>query len=169
MERSLKIDNEFRDLIPPLRLDERAELEASIQQDGCRDPLTVWSGTVIDGHVRYEICTRLCVPFEVVEKEFDSKVDALIWIRRNQLARRNLTDDQRAINADWLRQTLNSQRVKAQRSAKAAAIGGQRREEKGLIGQRDRQDPSREARYAQGNGRKHQVARTQAARRGPGY
>ena len=38
MERSLKIDNEFRDLIPPLRLDERAELEASIQQDGCRDP-----------------------------------------------------------------------------------------------------------------------------------
>ena len=81
MERSLKIDNEFRDLIPPLRLDERAELEASIQQDGCRDPLTVWSGTVIDGHNRYEICTRLCVPFEVVEKEFDSKVDALIWIR----------------------------------------------------------------------------------------
>ena len=119
MERSLKIDNEFRDLIPPLRLDERAELEASIQQDGCRDPLTVWSGTVIDGHNRYEICTRLCVPFEVVEKKFDSKVDALIWIRRNQLARRNLTDDQRAINAERLRQ-LESQRVKAQRSAKAA-------------------------------------------------
>jgi N6-adenosine-specific RNA methylase IME4 len=119
MNRSLKVDNEFRDLIPPLRLDERAELEASIQQDGCRDPLTVWSGTVIDGHNRYEICTRLSVPFEVVEKEFDSKVDALIWIRRNQLARRNLTDDQRAINAERLRQ-LESQRVKAQRSAKAA-------------------------------------------------
>ena len=119
MERSLKIDNQFRDLIPPLRLDERAELEASIAQDGCRDPLTVWSGTVIDGHNRYEICTRLSVPFEVIEKEFDSKVDALIWIRRNQLARRNLTDDQRAINAERLRQ-LESQRVKTRRSAKAA-------------------------------------------------
>ena len=112
MERLLKIDNDFRDLIPPLRLDERAELEASIQQDGCRDPLTVWSGTIIDGHNRYEICTRLSVPFEVVEKEFDSKVDALIWIRRNQLARRNLTDDQRAINAERLRQ-LESQKVKS--------------------------------------------------------
>ena len=122
MERLLKIDNDFRDLIPPLRLDERAELEASIQQDGCRDPLTVWSGTVIDGHNRYEICTRLSVPFEVVEKEFDSKVDALIWIRRNQLARRNLTDDQRAINAERLRQ-LESQKVK---SAAATARNLQR-------------------------------------------
>tara|TARA_Y100001938_G_C8063240_1_gene418634 strand:+ start:76 stop:1203 length:1128 start_codon:yes stop_codon:yes gene_type:complete len=122
MERLLKIDNDFRDLIPPLRLDERAELEASIQQDGCRDPLTVWSGTIIDGHNRYEICTRLSVPFEVVEKEFDSKVDALIWIRRNQLARRNLTDDQRAINAERLRQ-LESQKVK---SAAATARNLQR-------------------------------------------
>ena len=122
MERLLKIDNDFRDLIPPLRLDERAELEASIQQDGCRAPLTVWSGTVIDGHNRYEICTRLSVPFEVVEKEFDSKVDALIWIRRNQLARRNLTDDQRAINAERLRQ-LESQKVK---SAAATARNLQR-------------------------------------------
>ena len=112
MTQNLTIDNDFRDLIPPLRLDERTELEASIQQDGCRDPLTVWSGTVIDGHNRYEICTRLSVPFEVVEKEFDSKVDALIWIRRNQLARRNLTDDQRAINAERLRQ-LESQKVKS--------------------------------------------------------
>ncbi len=122
MTKNLTIDNDFRDLIPPLRLDERAELEASIQQDGCRDPLTVWSGTVIDGHNRYEICTRLSMPFEVVEKEFDSKVDALIWIRRNQLARRNLTDDQRAINAERLRQ-LESQKVK---SAAATARNLQR-------------------------------------------
>ena len=122
MTQNLTIDNDFRDLIPPLRLDERAELEASIQQDGCRDPLTVWSGTVIDGHNRYEICTRLSVPFEGVEKEFDSKVDALIWIRRNQLARRNLTDDQRAINAERLRQ-LESQKVK---SAAATARNLQR-------------------------------------------
>ena len=122
MTKNLTIDNDFRDLIPPLRLDERAELEASIQQDGCRDPLTVWSGTVIDGHNRYEICTRLSMPFEVVEKEFDSKVDALIWIRRNQLARRNLSDDQRAINAERLRQ-LESQKVK---SAAATARNLQR-------------------------------------------
>ena len=54
----LKVDAEFKALIPPLRLDERSELEASIEVDGCRDPLTVWDGTIIDGHNRYEICTR---------------------------------------------------------------------------------------------------------------
>lgn len=119
---NLLVDEEFRALIPPLRLDERSELEASIEADGCRDPLTVWAGTIIDGHNRYEICSRLSVPFTVVEKEFDSRVDALIWIRRNQLARRNLTDDQRAINAERLRQ-LESQKVK---SAAATARNLQR-------------------------------------------
>ena len=74
MERSLKIDNEFRDLIPPLRLDERRVGPAFSRTVTAT---SVWSGTVIDGHNRYEICTRLCVPFEVVEKEFDSKVTPL--------------------------------------------------------------------------------------------
>jgi len=142
MERLLNIDNDFRDLIPPLRLDEREELEASIQQDGCRDPLTVWSGTVIDGHNRYEICTRLSVPFEVVEKEFDSKVDALIWIRRNQLARRNLTDDQRAINAERLRQ-LESQKVK---SAAATARNLQRSKSDNVSDHEPDKKPKRDTR-----------------------
>lgn len=121
-ENGLQIDEEFRALIPPLRIDERAELEASIDQDGCRDPLTVWGGTIIDGHNRYEICSRLNVPYQIVEKQFDDRVSALIWIRRNQLARRNLTDDQRAINAERLRQ-LESQKVK---SAAATARNLQR-------------------------------------------
>ena len=142
MTQNLTIDNDFRDLIPPLRLDERAELEASIQQDGCRDPLTVWSGTVIDGHNRYEICTRLSVPFEVVEKEFDSKVDALIWIRRNQLARRNLTDDQRAINAERLRQ-LESQKVK---SAAATARNLQRSKSDNVSDHEPDKKPKRDTR-----------------------
>ncbi len=142
MTQNLTIDNDFRDLIPPLRLDERTELEASIQQDGCRDPLTVWSGTVIDGHNRYEICTRLSVPFEVVEKEFDSKVDALIWIRRNQLARRNLTDDQRAINAERLRQ-LESQKVK---SAAATARNLQRSKSDNVSDHEPDKKPKRDTR-----------------------
>lgn len=114
----LKVDAEFKALIPPLRLDERSELEASIETDGCRDPLTVWDGTIIDGHNRYEICTRLSVPFAVVEKDFDGRLDALIWIRRNQLARRNLDDDQRAINAERLRR-LESQKVRSEQAKRA--------------------------------------------------
>ena len=120
---NLLIDDEFKALIPPLRIDERAELEASIEQDGCRDPLTVWDGVIIDGHNRYEICSRLNVPYQIVEKQFDDRISALIWIRRNQLARRNLTDDQRAINVERLRR-LESQKVvsAAQREKQKAQV-----------------------------------------------
>ena len=118
----LLIDQEFKALIPPLRPDEIEELEASIERYGCRDPLTVWDGTIIDGHNRFEICNRLNVPYQIVEIQCDDRVSALIWIRRNQLARRNLTDDQRAINAERLRQ-LESQKVK---SAAATARNLQR-------------------------------------------
>ena len=120
---NLLIDDEFKALIPPLRIDERAELEASIEQDGCRDPLTVWDGTIIDGHNRYEICSRLNVPYQIVEKQFDDRISALIWIRRNQLARRNLTDDQRAINAERLRQ-LESHKAKRERATQGGLAGG---------------------------------------------
>jgi hypothetical protein len=38
----IEIDSEFQALIPPLPEDERAQLEATLLADGCRDPLVVW-------------------------------------------------------------------------------------------------------------------------------
>src|SRR5436190_23682939 len=40
----LRIDSEFRSLIPPLTSDERTQLEDNIFAEGCRDPLVVWQG-----------------------------------------------------------------------------------------------------------------------------
>ena len=59
----LRIDPEFKAIIPPLQSDERALLEQSIRAEGCRDAIVVWDGTIIDGHNRYEICSRFDVPF----------------------------------------------------------------------------------------------------------
>ena len=53
---TLNTDNEFQQLIRPLTSEERKQLEANIVADGCRDPITVWNGIIIDGHNRYEIC-----------------------------------------------------------------------------------------------------------------
>jgi len=86
----LTIDKEFQALIPPLQPEERQQLEANIKTDGCRDPLVTWDGTLIDGHNRYEICTRLGIPFDTVAIEFESRDDAKIWIIKNQFGRRNL-------------------------------------------------------------------------------
>ena len=91
---NIQIDSEFQALIPPLSAEERAQLEANIVADGCRDPLVVWGDTLIDGHNRYEICTRLGLPFEVVSREFDGREAVMDWMDANQLGRRNITPDQ---------------------------------------------------------------------------
>ena len=90
------IDPEFQPLFPPLRPEEYGQLEESLVREGCRDPLAVWAGhnILLDGHHRYEICTRLGIPFGVLGIELPDREAALDWIDRNQLGRRNLTRDQ---------------------------------------------------------------------------
>lgn len=92
---TLTIDPEFRDLIPPLNDDELAMLEESIIANGCESPLIVWNGVIVDGHNRHAICQKHGIPFTVTEKEFSSREDAMLWMLRNQLGRRNLNDYQR--------------------------------------------------------------------------
>lgn len=118
----MKVDPEFRSLIPPLRPDERAALEASILAEGCRDALVTWHGVLLDGHNRMEICTAHGIAYKAREVEgVIDRLDAQIWILENQVARRNLTDDQRAMNAVTLRDKL-SERAVRERSEKANAV-----------------------------------------------
>jgi N6-adenosine-specific RNA methylase IME4 len=66
-------------------------VEESILEHGCRDPLVVWNGTLLDGHNRYEICRRHGLNYETVDMHFDSQEAARVWMRKNQMGRRNLT------------------------------------------------------------------------------
>ena len=91
----LTVDPEFRDLIPPLNEEELKLLEASIVADGCESPLIVWNGVIVDGHNRYAICRKHGIPFSIQEKNFSSRDDAMLWMLRNQLGRRNLNSYQR--------------------------------------------------------------------------
>jgi N6-adenosine-specific RNA methylase IME4 len=93
----MKIDPEFRALIAPMHPAEREQLESNLVANGCRDPLVVWHDTLIDGHNRHEICTRRGVKFRTVEVALASREHVLLWIEENQLGRRNLSDDQRAV------------------------------------------------------------------------
>lgn len=91
----LIVDREFRDLIRPLMKDEYRHLESALLSDGCQEPITVWKGIIVDGHNRYEICKRLGIPFNVRERHFDNREEAIIWICANQLGRRNISDETR--------------------------------------------------------------------------
>lgn len=91
----LLIDNEFRELVRPLLKDEYLTLESNLLADGCRDPITVWNGVIVDGHNRYEICTRHHIPFSTVTHDFSSREEAIAWICANQLGRRNISEETR--------------------------------------------------------------------------
>jgi hypothetical protein len=114
----IRIDPEFRAYIPALAEEERGQLELNIVADGCRDPLIVWGDILIDGHNRFEICTRLGLPFQTVQKDFADRDAALDWMDAHQLGRRNLTADARKL---LLGRRYN--RVKMTK-AEAGAIGG---------------------------------------------
>ena len=86
----VKIDDEFKSLIPPLQDDELTTLTESVMADGCRDAIVLWGEIIVDGHNRYKICTDNNIEFQTVSKEFAGRGDAKIWIIKNQFGRRNL-------------------------------------------------------------------------------
>lgn len=113
----IKIDAEFAALIPPLSAEERQQLEENIiEHGGARDPLVVWASkgtlTLLDGHNRYDICTRLELPFEIEEMRLSDRSHAEEWIIRNQFGRRNLSAYVRTQLALRLEETIAS-RAKA--------------------------------------------------------
>ena len=95
------IDAEVRSIVTLPKDEEYRLLEENILAEGCRDPLVVWrrvnsSGeierAILDGCSRYNICTKHNIPFTIVELEFVDRAAAQLWIIRNQLSRRNLSN-----------------------------------------------------------------------------
>jgi hypothetical protein len=91
----LQIEKSFKQLIPPLTSNELKQLEENILKDGCREPLCVWGNTIIDGHNRYEICTRLKIPFFIQQIDINNIEEVIAWICVNQLGRRNISEETR--------------------------------------------------------------------------
>lgn len=92
----LKIDNEFKGLIPPLTQEEYKQLEDNVVKDGCLHELMTWNGIIVDGHNRYEICQKHDIPFKIKNWQFDTRDDVKEWIILNQFGRRNLSSYQRS-------------------------------------------------------------------------
>ena len=88
----LKINETLEHVMPPFQDLELNLLTQSLLSEGCRDPLVVWNGEIVDGCNRYKICRENNIPFSFVEMEFEDEAAAKKWIIRNQLARRNVPD-----------------------------------------------------------------------------
>lgn len=95
--RQLIVEPEFRDKIPALSPEEFSKLEENILADGeVRDPLVVWNNTIIDGHNRWAIIQKHPeLKWSAKQMDFSDKWEAIAWMCKNQLGRRNLTDEQK--------------------------------------------------------------------------
>jgi len=97
----LTINETIRRTLIPLREDELQMLEQSVLAEGIRDPLVVWNRNgeyvLLDGHHRYDLAQKHRLEFKIVEMKFDDETQAVQWVLQNQLARRNLTDEQRTL------------------------------------------------------------------------
>ena len=94
---NLKIDPEFQSQIPPLTDDEFKQLEENILKEGkLISPLIVWNNTLVDGHNRYAILQNHPeIYFSTMPLRFENREEAIAWICRNQLGRRNLSPEQK--------------------------------------------------------------------------
>ena len=94
---NLKIDPEFQNQISPLTDDEFKQLEENILKEGkLLSPLIVWGNTLVDGHNRYAILQKhpeIC--FSTMPLRLANREEALAWICKNQLGRRNLSPEQK--------------------------------------------------------------------------
>ena len=93
----LKIDPEFQSKIPPLQFEEEQQLEQNIIAEGrLLNPIITWNGYILDGHNRYRILKKHgFIKFEVEEIQLANKYEALAWICKNQLGRRNLSPERK--------------------------------------------------------------------------
>lgn len=125
---AVRIDEDFRKMLPQLAAEELAELEASILSEGIREPLVVWreTGILIDGHNRLKIAEKHDLPYQTQELAFADREAVRDWIINNQLGRRNLTPEAFAL---LLGMKYNREKQQGKRTDLTSAQSGQKSKE----------------------------------------
>ena len=88
--------------------------------EGCRDPLVIWRGVLLDGHNRLRICEKRNIAYPTTTIDLPDRAAAVDWIYANQLGRRNLTLDQRRL--------LRGERYNAQKKAQGGTGANQHKQ-----------------------------------------
>lgn len=101
MNIKLTLDKEFSTFNWPLTEEESVLLEEALRDEGCVEPILYWvhdgKNIIVDGHNRYGICTRIKIPYHTAEMKFKDRDEALAWVLRKQLGRRNASEVQKVM------------------------------------------------------------------------
>lgn len=100
----------------PLMTDEELQgLIDDIDQNGQREPVTIWNGKLIDGRNRQTACERLGRAVDA--QELDPETDPVKWVISHNLHRRHLTPSQRALVGTKIKELLEPAAKERQRAA----------------------------------------------------
>ncbi len=100
---TLEISKELQSLIPLLTAEEEKRLTDSLKAEGCREAIWFYrddqanKNIIVDGHNRRRICKANGIQYRTkLLTIVHTLSEAKVWVIHNQLARRNLTIDQKA-------------------------------------------------------------------------
>ena len=128
--RECKVDQEFRDAIPCASIDERTDLQVSIDKFGYLSPIIAWKNergefVILDGHNRWEswrasiACNSSGLAASepaVVVLDLPCREDAMLFVINSQLGRRNIADIDRIMLVSK-REEILRRKAKANQSA----------------------------------------------------
>lgn len=111
IRKNIIVLDDLKNLIPALSVEEFEQLQSNILEHGCQTPIQIWQTSkkniglaftdanemiyvLIDGHNRFEICTKHKLPYEIYVLSFISLKEAKDYMINLQLGRRNLSPSQ---------------------------------------------------------------------------
>jgi N6-adenosine-specific RNA methylase IME4 len=115
----IKINEDFKRLIPALTQEEYKQLEDNILKEGIREKIITWNGYIIDGHNRYEISQKWGLDCQLESMHFKDEDEVKEWMILNQFGRRNLSNYQRSVLALELEEVF-SKKAKESKSEKVS-------------------------------------------------
>lgn len=128
----LKINDEFRSVLPALSADELKTLEENILQDqGILDPIIYWAdgkhNWIVDGMHRFTIAIKHGLSFRTEPMKFRDKKAVVDWIIRHQIGRRNVTEKSLAMYRGTVYKSITEGKstVKPEVFARSVGVGSQ--------------------------------------------
>ena len=85
----------FERLVLPLNPIEYKDMEDEIKIHGGAKGVMVWGKTILVDYAYYDYCHKHHIPFRLIDVPLRSEIEAVVWICKNQLHRKSLTEEMR--------------------------------------------------------------------------
>lgn len=91
----LRINPDLRFMVAPYSQQSRSELKRKLLFNGCSTPIRVWENIILVDYEVFDICKSYRLPIKVSKVNLNCVEEAVVWICKNQLLRKDLQEKMR--------------------------------------------------------------------------